>query len=207
MNYFLLSSTSSSTESSENSNSLDKTIETLKGLIKNPIFYIVISVLVLIVLIIYLLKRIIKPKPNHVTVVIRKGKVFKMVDEKSSIYFLMPFVDKVGAVLFLGEQELTSDKLFINNGPDFLYQINFTIRYKVADSIEFYKYSENIENSVIKKINEDLREFADAGNAPIIVKEYRANYPQILELINKSLQSFGLETTSFRINLIQPLGR
>ena len=75
------------------------------------------------------------------------------------------------------------------------------------DPKEFFKYNDNIGNLIISKLNEDLREFADAGNALVLVKDYRDNASKILELINKAIESYSVEALSFKINLIQPLGR
>lgn len=208
MNLFLLfSSVDTVGESNNGGGTADKMGETLKNMVKSPIFYAVIGGLVLLIIVVYLLRRIVKPRANAVTVVVRKGSIHKLIDEKSNKYFLVPFVDRVGAVISLGEKELNSDKLFINNGPDALYQINYTLKYKVVDPKEFFKYNDNIGNLIISKLNEDLREFADAGNALVLVKDYRDNASKILELINKAIESYSVEALSFKINLIQPLGR
>ena len=208
MNLFLLfSSVDTVGESNNGGGTADKMGETLKNMVKSPIFYAVIGGLVLLIIVVYLLRRIVKPRANAVTVVVRKGSIQKLIDEKSNKYFLVPFVDRVGAVISLGEKELNSDKLFINNGPDALYQINYTLKYKVVDPKEFFKYNDNIGNLVINKLNDDLREFADAGNALVLVKDYRDNASKILELINKAIESYSVEALSFKINLIQPLGR
>ena len=198
---------SSSESSGSSGGSTEKLFNALKNMVKSPIFYIVIGALVLLIILIYFLRRIVKPRNNAITVIVRKGNIHKLVDDKSSSYFMAPFVDRIGAVISLNEKELSSDKLFINNGPDALYQINYTLKYKVIDPKDFYKYNDNIDNIVIAKLNEDLREFADAGNALVLVKEYRQNNVKILELINKAVQSYSIEAVSFKINLIQPLGR
>ena len=119
----------------------------------------------------------------------------------------MPFVDRVGAIISLNERELNSDKLFINNGPDALYKVNYTLKYKVTNPVEFYKYNENINNLITKKLNDDLREYADQGNALALVKDYRSNNELILSLINKAIEEYQVEALSFKINLIEPMGR
>ena len=205
--FLLLSSVDTVGESNNGGGTADKMGETLKNMVKSPIFYAVIGGLILLIIVVYLLRRIVKPRANAVTVVVRKGSIHKLIDEKSNKYFLVPFVDRVGAVISLGEKELSSDKLFINNGPDALYQINYTLKYKVVDPKEFFKYNDNIGNLIINKLNDDLREFADAGNALVLVKDYRDNASKILELINKAIESYSVEALSFKINLIQPLGR
>lgn len=207
MDLFLLLSSVDTVGESNNGGTADKMGETFKNMIKSPIFYAVIGGLILLIIVVYLLRRIVKPRTDAVAVVVRKGTIYKLIDEKSNKYFLVPFVDRVGAVISLSEKELSSDKLFINNGPDALYQINYTLKYKVVDPKGFFKYNDNIGNLVINKLNDDLREFADAGNALVLVKDYRDNASKILELINKAIESYSVEALSFKINLIQPLGR
>ena len=204
----LLSSVASSSENNNSgTGSTESITKALKDMVKSPVFYIVIGGLILLIIVVYLLRRIIKPRPNLVSVIIRKGKIHKLIDDKSSSYFMVPFMDRLGAVISLNEKELSSDKLFINNGPDALYQVNYTLKYKVTNPKEFYKYNDNINSLIINKLNDDLREFADAGNALVLVKDYRENSAKILELINKSLEQYSIEALSFKINLIQPLGR
>lgn len=205
----LLSSVASSSENNSNSGtgSTESITKALKDMVKSPVFYIVIGGLILLIIVVYLLRRVIKPRPNLVSVIIRKGHIHKLIDDKSSSYFMVPFMDRLGAVISLNEKELSSDKLFINNGPDALYQVNYTLKYKVTDPKEFYKYNDNINSLIVNKLNDDLREFADAGNALVLVKDYRENSAKILELINKALEQYSIEALSFKINLIQPLGR
>ena len=198
---------STSQETNESSGTADKMGETFKNMVKSPIFYAVIGGLVLLIIVVYLLRRIIKPRANAVSVVVRGGQIHKLIDEKSNNYFMAPFVDRLGAVISLNEKEFSSDKLFINNGPDALYQINYTLTYKVIDPKEFFKFNDNIQNLIAGKLNDDLREFADAGNALVLVKDYRQNASKILDLINKAISSYSVEALSFKINLIQPLGR
>lgn len=205
MNPFILFLNSQAT--SEPSSTADKMGDTFKNIVKSPIFYAVIGGLVLLIIVVYLLRRIIKPRPNAVSVIIRGGQIHKLIDEKSNNYFMAPFVDRLGAVISLSEKEFSSDKLFINNGPDALYQINYTLTYKVVDPKEFFKFNDNIQNLIASKLNDDLREFADAGNALVLVKDYRENASKILDLINKAISSYSVEALSFKINLIQPLGR
>ena len=201
----ILSSISS--ENSGETSSIERLTEALKGLVRNPVFYIVIGAFVLLIIFVYLVRRIVKPTANSVIVIVRRGTIHKLVDEKSPNYFRAPFIDTVGAVISLKEQELSSDKLFINNGPDALYQINYTLKYKVINPKDFYKYNENIQNLIINTLNDNLREFADAGNALVLVQDYRENATEILELINLAIEQYSVEAISFKINLIQPLGR
>lgn len=197
----------SASEGSGSSGSAEEITNALKKMVQSPVFYIVLGALLLLIIVVYLLRRIIKPRANVVTVVVRGNAIHKLIDEKSSKHFMVPFVERVGAVISLNEKELTSDKLFINNGPDALYQINYTLKYKVVDPEEFYQFNENVQNLISAKLNDDLREYADAGNALVLVKDYRENAAIILSLINKAIEPYSVEATSFKINLIQPLGR
>lgn len=194
-------------QATDNANQGGGTKEQLMKIFKSPILYIVLGAIVLLIIVFYLVRRFIKVKPNAVIIVIRHGQIHKVVDDKNPKYFLVPFVDKVGAIISLKERELTSDKLFINNGPDALYKVNYTLKYKVTNPVEFYKYNENINNFITKKLNDDLREYADQGNALVLVKDYRANNELILSLINKAIEEYKVEALSFKINLIEPMGR
>ena len=207
MNNLLKVLSSVNSEPNNESSSTEKLTESLKGMVKSPMFYIVIGAIVLLIISVYLLRRIVKAQVNTKTIIVRKGKIYKVVDESNPKYFLVPFVDRVGAVVSLNEKELNSDKLFINNGPDYLYQINFTLKYKVTNAEEFFKVMNNIEQKMIADINDTLREYADKGNALALVKDYRENTKVILDLINKEIASYSVEAVSFKINLIQPLGR
>ena len=91
---------------SESSSTADKMGETFKNMVKSPIFYAVIGGLVLLIIVVYLLRRIIKSRPNAVSVVVRGGQIHKLIDEKSNNYFMAPFVDRLGAVISLNEKEL-----------------------------------------------------------------------------------------------------
>ena len=192
-----------STENNSGGGTMDK----IKGIFKHPAFYIVIGALVLLIIVIYLLRRIVKPKANATIIIVRHGNIQKVINEGDKTYFLVPFADRVGAIISHNEKEFSSDKLFINNGPDALYKVNYTLKYKVIDPKEFYKYSENIQNLVVNKLNDDLREFADKGNALVLVKDYREHAQEILNLINKAVEGYSIEAKSFKINLIEPLGR
>ena len=178
-----------------------------KKMFNGPIFYVVLGGIILLCVLFYLLKRITRPQPGAVVIIVRGGQIHKALRDGDKNYFLAPFKDRVGAIIPLKEQEITTDRLYINNGPDALYQVNYTLKYKVVDPNEFYKYYENFADRVATKLNDDLREFADAGNALILVKDYRTNADKILKLLNESLEGFSIEATGFKINLIQPLGR
>ena len=57
------------------------------------------------------------------------------------------------------------------------------------------------------KLNDELREYADKGNALLLVKDYRNNTATILSVINQAIKEFAIEATEFKINLIEPVGR
>ena len=204
---FLLALEGSEVTSEPPSGSTEKITEALKGMVKSPVFYIVIGALVFLISAVYLVRRIVSARPNTKTIVVRGNKILKVVDENNPKYFLTPFVDRVGAVISLDDRELTSDRLFINNGPDALYQVNFTLKYHVIDAVEHYKFVDRVQDLMLNNLNEHLREFADKGNALVLVKDYREHSKEILDLINEAIREYSVEATSFKINLIQPLGR
>ena len=203
----VLAEEENTTPSTSESSSTEKITETLKNMIKSPVFYIVIGAIVLLIIAFYFYKKFIRNREGNVTIITRKGNIHKVLEGNGERYFLVPFVDKVGAVITLKEKEFSSDKLFINNGPDALYKVNFTIKYKVTDPKEFFKFNSDIENLIVSKLNDDLREFADKGNAMILVRDYRDNAEVILDLINKAVEEYFIEVSKFKINLIEPLGK
>lgn len=210
MNFNLLTifAADSGTDSgSTTSSTSDKALESIKEAFKGPVPYIIIGAIVLLVIAIYIIRRFIKARPNAVLVVVRHGKIHKLIDEKNPKYFLVPFTDSVGASISLNEQAFSSDKLFINNGPDALYKINFTLTYQVEDIEKYYKNINNFQSLANTKINDELREYADSGKALDIVKDYREHNEDILRLLNKALEDFGVRVNSFKVNFIEPLGK
>lgn len=199
-------SSSSESASSNSSGSTEKLTESLKNIVKSPIFYIVIGAIVLLIILLYLLRRIIKPVPGVTKVVTRRGKIHKLIDEKSSKYFLKPFIETIGANVSLREQEFTSDRLFINDGPDALYKINYTLKYQVSDVEKYFNSMNGFKDKSIIKINDELREYADNGHASDIVKDYRSREQDLLKLINKALEESGVSAVEFKINFIEPMG-
>ena len=181
--------------------------ESLKKIFISPTLYIVLGSIVLFFVLIYMIRRFVKAKPNTVIVIVKKGEIYKLLDENSPRCFIVPFVQKIGGTITLNEQELSTDELYINNGPDALYKINYTLKYRVTNPKGFYKYSENIQSLMIKKLNDDLREYADKGNALILVKDYRQHTEEILKVINDAVNEYCIESLSFKINRIEPLGR
>ena len=94
-----------------------------------------------------------------------------------------------------------------SSGPDALHKINYTLKYKVTNPKEFYKFINNINNLLPTKLNDELRLYADQGNALILVKDYRENTYKILEVINKAVSEYFIEVTEFKINIIEPMNR
>ena len=209
MNPFFLIFTNTDTtsgDSSSTSGSTEKLLEGLKAMVKSPIFYIVIGAIVLLIIAIYLLRRIVKPAPGVVKVVTRGGKIFKLIDENSQKHFLVPFKESLGAVISLSPKEFSSDKLYINNGPDALYKVNYTLEYKVTDVEKFFEHRDTFQNTSVVNINDNLRNYADTGHALDIVKDYREHNKELLDIINGSTFPCGVEVTSFKINFIEPFG-
>ena len=207
INNLLLILSGTDASGSSSSSSTEKITEALKNMVKSPIFYVVIGAIVLLVIAFYLLRRIVKPSNNVVKVIVRKGNIYKLIDEKSNKYFMVPFTDSLGAVISLDDRELSSDKLFINNGPDALYKINYTLGYKVTDIEKFYKVKDNFQNDIVLKINDGLREYSDNGHVNELIKDYRDHSQDIVKVISTLIEECGVEALSFKVNFIEPLGK
>ena len=205
-NLFLILSNTDASESS-GSGTTERITEFFKQMVKSPIFYIVIGAIALLIIALYLLRRIVKPSSNLVKVVVRKGNIYKLIDEKSDKYFMVPFTDSLGAIVSLGERYFDSDKLFINNGPDALYKINYTLGYKVVNVEKFYNHKDNFQNEIINELNDGLREYADNGHVNEIIKDYRNHSKDLVALINTLTEECGVEALSFKVNFIEPLGK
>ena len=195
------------TGSGEENSSTEKLTEALRNIVKSPAFYAVIGGLVLLIIVVYLLRRIIKPRSGEVKVIIRGGKIYKLIDENSNKYFMVPFKDGLSAIISLNEREFDSNKLFINNGPDALYKINYTLKYKVNDVVKYYPYRENFQNVIVNQINDELRQYADNGHVLDIIKDYRDHSQDLVALLNKLTNNYGVEIIEFKINYIEPLGK
>ena len=194
-------------ESQDGGGSSERIVAILKNMVKSPLFYIVLAVLILLIVLVYLLRRIVKAKPNTVVIVIRKGKISKIIDEKAPKYFMIPFIETIGARISLLETKLASDKLFINDGPDSLYKISFELVYKVSNPTQYYFCLNNFEEEALSQINDTLREFADEGEASVLIKDYRKHGQTIVELMNKAIKQFGVEAISVKYNYIEPVGK
>ena len=182
-------------------------MDSLKKIFTSPILYAVLGGLILLIIVFYLIRRMVHATPNATTIIVRGNKIQKVVDENNPKYYLVPFRDRVGAIITNDDKELSSDKLFINNGPDALYKINYTLKYKVVDPVAFYPYLNNIQDLLVTKLNDELRYYADQGNALVLVKDYRENASTILDVINKAIAEYHIEASQFKINLIEPMGR
>lgn len=206
MNLYLFLSGASSASSGGGSGTSDSSMESLKKIFTNPILYIVLGALVLLIIAFYLFRRFVHATPNATTIIVRHGKIHKVLDENNPKYFMVPFRDSVGAIITEGEKEFSSDKLFINNGPDALYKINYTLKYKILDPKEFYPFINNIQDTLPVKLNDELRLYADQGNALVLVKDYRENASTILSVINKAVEDYHIEVTEFKVNIVEPMG-
>lgn len=198
--------TSTSSASSNESNQNGDVFKKFLNIFTNPVFYIVLAIIFALVIIYYFLKRIVVSKPNHAIVVLRNNKVYKIVDEGMPRYYLAPFIDSIGAIIRTSNNEFSSDKLFINNGPDRLYRINYTFSFKVVNAESYYHIMNNAKEEIEKRINDILRTFADEGNVAYLIDDYKNHCDQVLTIINKSLQGYGIEALDFKTNYIEPLG-
>lgn len=205
MNPVILTSTSSNALDDDSNGG--RALGSLKQIFTNPILYIVIGVIILLCLIIYFIRRFIKARPNAKTIIIRRGKIYKVLDRNNPKCFLVPFIDSIGAIITDEEKIINSDKLYINNGPDALYKINYTLKYKVINPEEFYRFIDNLQNILPVKLNDELRLYADQGNALILIKDYRNNANKILEVINRAVAEYYIEVIDFKINIIEPMGK
>ena len=204
MNPLLILSAASSEGSGSGTGS--GSMESLKKIFQSPVLYIVLGALVLLIIAFYLFRRFVRATPGATTIIVRKGNIQKVLNEKEPKYFMVPFLDSVGAIIKDGEKEFSSDKLFINNGPDALYKINYTLKYKILDPVKFYPFAEKLPSILPNKLNDELRLFADNGNALTLVKDYRAKADEILAIINKAVAEYQIEVTEFKVNLIEPMG-
>lgn len=200
---YLTSTSTPANESNQSSGAIDKLI----SVFKNPILYIVVGVLIIFILIIYLLRRFTRANPGFAVVITRKGKIRKILTESDKTYYRVPFIDSIGAVILLNSKSFVSEKLFINNGPDHLYKINYTFIYGITNIGLFFENLDGIQNKIEKQINDRLRLFADNGNASTIIKEYRSEEKTFLSIINEVINQYGIEAQSFSVNYIEPIGK
>lgn len=191
----------------EGNNGSAKLSETLKNIVKSPIFYVIIGTLVLLIVIIYLLRRIVRPNKDCVQIIVRHGSIYKVIDENSHTYFMIPFKDRFDVSISLKEREMTTDKLFINDGPDALYKINYSLNYKVIDATKYHPVKDDFESLISTKINDALREFADEKGAINIVKEYKRHLSEIIGVVDQTTKEYGVSSISLKINFIEPIIR
>ena len=192
---------------SETTDKTSGSMEALKKFFTSPVFFIILGVLVALIIAIYFIRRFVKAKHNASIIIVRHGEIYRVVNETNPRYFKVPFTDKVGAVISHEDQVLNSDRLFINNGPDALYKVNYSLTYRVVDPKKFYKYCNNINELLQTKLNDELRLYADEGHALDIVKDYRAKAEKLLEVINKAVEKYSIKVSEFKINSVEPLGR
>lgn len=181
--------------------------EKLKELFTKPVLYIVVGGIVLLILIIWLLRKIVKARPGVTKVIIRNDKPYKFVNEKCPRYFMTPFKDKLGAFIPEGDQFFNSDQLFINDGPDKLYKISFRITFKVVDPSKYYYFVNGIEARLLEKLNESLRLYSEENGAELVIKNYRKNESKIVEIINKAVEEISIKVSEFKVKSIEPLGK
>ena len=191
----------------ETANNSSAALDKIKEVFTRPYIYIVLVVIVLAIVAFYLVRRITKAKHNATIIIVRDGKIYKVVDEACPKYFRVPFKDNIGAVISHEDQEFTSDQLFINNGPDALYKVNYTLTYRVVDPKKHFPYVNKINEVLPVRINDELRLFADKGNALLLVKDYRENTDKILEVVNNAIAKYSIKASEFKINLIEPMGK
>ncbi|MBO4667587.1 MAG: hypothetical protein J5666_05640 [Bacilli bacterium] len=199
--------TSVANSSSQEGGTSGGSLQSIKKLFTNPILYVVLGCIVLLIIVVYLIRRFVTAKDNTTVIIVRHGKIYKVLNKDNPKYFRVPFMDSIGAIITDGEKSFSSDKLFINNGPDALYKINYTLKYKINDPKEFYKYLNKIQNLLPEKLNDELRLYADQGNALVLVKDYRENTDKILEVINNAVAEYHISVTEFKINIIEPMGK
>ncbi len=205
INFLHLEDTASTQSSS--GESTGGATEKLMEIFKSPVLYIVLGAIVLLIIAFYLFRRFVSAKHNEVLVVVKHGKIVKLLKEGEKKHFLIPFVESVGASVSLNDHHFESDKLFINDGPDHLYKISYVLTYKVTDIPTYYKSHDNLKNVLDNKINDVLREYAESGNASVLIKEYRTRSNDIINLLNKELGQFGIEVSEYKVKFIQPLGK
>ena len=75
------------------------------------------------------------------------------------------------------------------------------------DVEKYYKYRDSFQNDIVLKINDSLREYADNGHVNEIIKDYRNHSKDLVALINTLAEDCGVETLSFKVNFIEPLGK
>ena len=136
----------------------------------------------------------------------RKGEVIRVLDSKNPKAFLVPFKDKLGATITLESKTFTSDKLFINNGPDYLYKITYTIKYDIVNPKTFYPILNKFDSYAVDKINDDLRLFSEKNGADLILKNYLDNKGKIIETLNKFFKNDAIRVIDFKISAIEPIG-
>ena len=200
---FFLTDTGAENETNQTNGLKEKILDILKS----PYFYIILGLIALLLIAFFLLKRFIKGKNGFVIVVVRKGKIHKLIGATDSPYYLVPFVDSIGAYVSLGENSLVSENLFINDGPNNLYKIKYRLTYKVNDVNLFFSSRFNAKELIETRINDNLRAFAENGNVSTLILDYRVREEEILSIINESISDLGVVALEYKTSYIEPLGK
>lgn len=200
----LASSGSEATSSTADSGA---SLESLGEIFKNPILWAVVGGIVVLILIVYILRRIVRPQAGVWKIIERGGKLHKIIDGNSKLIFMIPVKDKMIASVADNTKNFASDKLYINDGPDALYKLTYAIEYKVKDINNFYPIIERLDNTLAERINDDLRTFADMNGAELILRSFKENKDKIIAALNESFDKNGIEILGFKIKSIEPLGK
>ena len=185
----------------------NKPLERLLAIFKSPVFYIVVGAFIALIIFIYLLRRFTRASSDSVVVITRKGKIRKILKENDGVYYRVPFVDSIGAVILLTDKTFTSERLFINDGPNHLYRYKYTFVYKVINPETCFNHLGNIQETIEIRINDSLRLFADNGNAQTLICNYRSSENEILKVINDAINDLGIEASGFKVDYIEPMGK
>lgn len=202
----LLTSVNSSDSAGEPANT-DDALASLTEIFKNPVFWYVIIGIVALILIIYILRRIVRPQAGTWKIIERGGKLHKIIDGNGKLAFMLPVKDKLVATVAQNTKNFASDKLYINNGPDALYKVTYAMDYQVNDINKFYPIIARLENTLVEKVNDDLRSFSDTNGADVILKNFANEKARIISALCDSFADLGIEVIGFKIKSIEPLGK
>lgn len=197
--------TNASTEAANNEQEGADSLEKIMEIFKNPIFYVVIGVIVILIILFYFARRFIKVASNT-AIIVKKGDTTKVLLENNKRYFLKPFVEKIVVTIPLYEQEVESDQLFINDGPDKLYKLTYKMLFKITDAKNFFPLYDNFKKIFEDTINEQLRALTEEKNASFIIKEFTKNKDEIVNFLNGVFNENAIEILDMKIKAIEPIG-
>ena len=187
-------------ETSSNSSRLDS----LKEFIKNPLFYIILSFVVFFFLLLLIIRRFGKTQPFFYTVIRnRKGKKRLVGGEKTSIYFVKPLFEKIVGSYPNRETLFSSSELYINDGPDKLYQISYDVTYLIKDFDNYSEIANCFTEMFQKYINNSLRQLHQAGKNYLLLNDALNNESEIIFLLNKQSDDLFVYICSFKIQSIR----